>query len=69
MISFLQNRAQRYYFLCIWPNKLHKINQFVHTLADLCNPKVELTTCLRQSCSLAVKRRKMACRSLAARLS
>ncbi len=41
MISFLQNRAQRYYFLRIWPNKLHKINQFVHTLADLCNQKVD----------------------------
>ena len=31
------NRLQNYYFLRIWPNKMHKNSQNVHTSAVLCN--------------------------------
>jgi hypothetical protein len=35
--SLFKKALQRYYFLRTQPNKMHKINGFVHRKADLCN--------------------------------
>ena len=32
-----QNRLQNYTFLCIQPNKMHKISRNVHKSSKLCN--------------------------------
>ena len=40
MISFFENRVQRYVFLRTQPNKMHKNSQNVHTSAVLCNKNI-----------------------------
>ena len=37
MCILFKNRVQNYYFLRTQQNKLHKIDQNVHRLVDLCN--------------------------------
>ena len=37
LAAFSQKTLQNYLKYPIWQNKLHKISQIVHTLADLCN--------------------------------
>ena len=47
MISFSQKALQRYTFLRTQPNKMHKINRFVHKLRLLCNEKSSIMQIFR----------------------